>query len=62
MQKSNLRGPLADAMPGVIAAINRFPSRENFVLAAISEHDALRELNISRAQVYTPYTGIIPPD
>jgi hypothetical protein len=39
-----------------------FFSHEVFILAGVPVHDAEKELKISRAQVYTRYTGLITPD
>jgi len=32
------------------------------MLAGVPVHDAEKELKISRAQIYTHYTSIAPPD
>lgn len=39
-----------------------FFSHEVFILAGIPVHDAEKELKLSRAQIYTHYTGLKPPD
>ena len=39
-----------------------FFSHEVFMLAGVPVHDAEKELNITRAQIYTQYTGLAPPD
>jgi len=39
-----------------------FFSHEVFMLAGIPVHDAEKELKLSRAQIYTHYTGLNPPD
>lgn len=39
-----------------------FFSHEVFMLAGIPVHDAEKELKLSRAQIYTHYTGLKPPD
>ena len=39
-----------------------FLSHEVFMLAGVPVHDAEKELNISRTQIYTQYTGLPPPD
>lgn len=39
-----------------------FLSHEVFMLAGVPVHDAEKELNITRAQIYTQYTGLTPPD
>jgi len=44
------------------AVFGIFLSHEVFMLAGVPVHDAEKELNISRAQIYTQYTGLTPPD
>jgi len=39
-----------------------FFSHEVFMLAGIPVHDAGKELNLSRADIYSHYTGLEPPD
>jgi hypothetical protein len=39
-----------------------FSSHEVFMLAGVPVHDAEKELKTSRAQIYTRYTGMAPPD
>lgn len=39
-----------------------FFSHEVFMLAGVPVHDAQKELKITRAQIYTQYTGLPPPD
>ncbi len=39
-----------------------FFSHEVFMLVGVPVHDTGKELNITRAQIYTQYTGMIPPD
>ena len=39
-----------------------FFSHEVFMLAGVPVHDAEKELNITRDQIYTQYTGLAPPD
>ncbi len=39
-----------------------FFSHEVFMLAGIPVHDAEKELKLARAQIYTHYTGLKPPD
>lgn len=39
-----------------------FLSHEVFMLAGVPVHDAEKELKITRAQIYTHYTGLTPPD
>jgi hypothetical protein len=39
-----------------------FSSHEVFMLAGVPVHDAEKELKITRAQIYTQYTGLKPPD
>jgi hypothetical protein len=39
-----------------------FFSHEVFMLAGVPVHDAEKVLSITRAQIYTHYTGLTPPD
>jgi hypothetical protein len=39
-----------------------FFSHEVFMLAGVPVHDAEKELNLTRDQIYTQYTGLAPPD
>jgi hypothetical protein len=32
------------------------------MLAGVPVHDAEKELNLTRDQIYTQYTGLAPPD
>ena len=43
-------------------AFGIFLSHEVFMLAGIPVHDAEKELKVTRDQIYTRYTGLIPPD